>query len=363
MAVFEYRDTDTDATLYYVVPSPRLDDDVSTASYFESETTTSSRGMTIQSDELPGYFVLHHGRQQPASENLAKFFPTDNIRRYVLHYLVAKSVFGGDYDGPVGKILAPTEGKTHHVLELGTKTGTWVQSMATEFPHVQFRSLDVIPVIAHTQRPNVVFEVYDFTEGILLEDGSQDAVFLNFVMERVRNYPALLREVHRVLRPGGLLHICDYSPYIWDPEDTSIRATRTSPVTCYNGQIIRERASMIGIEVNALDKLPGWLAPESILWDDETNSRAGFEQIHTIVRTYPLYPHDGYPCMSLLDTHIVPFEQYLAVTSARDTFSVLRDSGMEEKDAEAQVERVVDEMKQHKHCSRVKKYRIYALKI
>ncbi|QRV92915.1 methyltransferase domain protein [Ceratobasidium sp. AG-Ba] len=363
MGVFSYYDEESDATLYYVVPSPNLSNtEVSTTAYFDTETTTSS-GETIESDDLPGYFVLHHGRQQPASENLAKFFPTDNIRRYVLHYLVANSLFGGDYDGPVRKVLAPHEEITRHALELGTKTGTWVQSMATQFPHVQFLSVDVIPMISHTQRPNVVFEVYDFTEGIMLEDGSQDAVFLNFIMERVRDYPALLREVHRVLRPGGLIHICDYSAYIWDPEDLSVHATRTSPMACRNANMVCEQVSKYGIDLDAFDKIPGWLASGSSLWGPEANENVGFEEVRTILRAYPLHPHEGYPCMSLLEHRIAQFEQYLAITATRDTFGVLRDSGMDEKDAEEQVERVVNEMKQHKHCSRAKKYRIHALKI
>ncbi|QRV92914.1 methyltransferase domain protein [Ceratobasidium sp. AG-Ba] len=362
MGVFAYRDDETDATLYYVVPSPTSDADISTTAYFDTETTTSS-GATIESDELPGYFVLHHGRLQPANKNIARFFPTDNIRRYVLHYLVAKSVFGGDYDGPVGEILAPTEGKKCYALELGTKTGTWIQSMATEFPHVQFRSLDVIPMMPHTQRSNIVFEVYDFTERILLEDESQDAVFLNFVMERIRNYPALLQEVHRVLRPGGFLHICDYSPYMWDPEDLSRHAIQKSPIGYSFRDIVRKQGSTMGMEMDVLSKLPGWLTPGSTLWNPAVNKNMGFEQVRVIERTYPLYPHDGYPCMSLLEPHIAQFEQYLAVTATQDTFGVLRDSGMEEKDAEGLIERVIIEMKQHTYCSHTKKYRIHALKI
>jgi hypothetical protein len=59
------------------------------------------------------------------------------------------------------------------------------QNIAIEFPHVQFRSLDVVPLIAHAPRANIVFEVYDFTEGLMLEDASQDVVFLNIVMEMV----------------------------------------------------------------------------------------------------------------------------------------------------------------------------------
>ncbi|QRV78125.1 methyltransferase domain protein [Ceratobasidium sp. AG-Ba] len=215
--------------------------------------------------------------------------------------------------------------------------------MATQFPHVQFRSLDVVPVIAHTQRPNFVLEVYDFTEGILLDDGSQDAVFLHFAMEMVRNYPALLCDVHRVFRPGGPLYIYDYSPFMWDPDDPSIRAAAcTSPALCYQSQIFCEQASTVGIEVNALDKLPEWLAPGSILWDVDTGSSIGLERIHTIVRTHPLYPHDGYPYMSLMETRIAPYQQYLVVNMIQDAFMVLRDIGMEEKDAEAQLLGVED---------------------
>jgi hypothetical protein len=57
--------------------------------------------------------------------------------------------------------------------------------MATEFPHVRFRSLDLAPIIPHVPRPNITFEVYDFTEGLLLKDASQDIVFLNVVVELV----------------------------------------------------------------------------------------------------------------------------------------------------------------------------------
>ena len=60
-----------------------------------------------------------------------------------------------------------------------------LQEMATEFPHVKFRSLDVVPITAHIPRPNIVFEVYDITEGLLLGDNSQDIVFVNVAIEMV----------------------------------------------------------------------------------------------------------------------------------------------------------------------------------
>ena len=63
--------------------------------------------------------------------------------------------------------------------------GKRAQDMATEFPYVHFRSLDLVPVMAHAPRSNVVFEVYDFAAGLLLDDSSQDIVFMNVVAELV----------------------------------------------------------------------------------------------------------------------------------------------------------------------------------
>ncbi|MEQ8516796.1 MAG: class I SAM-dependent methyltransferase [Chromatocurvus sp.] len=46
-----------------------------------------------------------------------------------------------------------------------------------------------------------------------LADGSLDAVICSEVLEHIDDYPAVLREIHRVLRPGGLL--CISVPRAW----------------------------------------------------------------------------------------------------------------------------------------------------
>ncbi|QRV90215.1 methyltransferase domain protein [Ceratobasidium sp. AG-Ba] len=251
-----------------------------------------------------GYFVLHHGRQQPASENVAKWFPLDNIRRYILRHIVTNSVLGGDYVGPVEEVLAQVDGRERKVLELGTRTGTWTQAMATQFPYAQFLSLDVVPMIGHSPRDNVTFEVYDFTEGLMLADESQDIVFLNGVLEMTKNYRSLLREVYRVLRPGGLIHVRDFNPHFWDPENISTPAWRTNPQGCHAWGIIRQHISKIGIDPDTCDKLPLWLAPGSDLWD---NGQKGFKDIESVIRTYPAYPHEEFLSADRIEARIVPW--------------------------------------------------------
>ncbi|KAG9104074.1 hypothetical protein FRC07_009856, partial [Ceratobasidium sp. 392] len=335
MSVFAYFDSDTGATVYHVLPG--LESDGSESSMFYSETESEATGTTIQSDELPGkfkwdcgYFVLHHGRQQPASDKVLRWYPSDNIKRYILRYIVNHWLFGGNYVGPVRNILAPAAGRERRALELGTRTGTWIQSMATEFPHVQFRSLDVVPIMAHAPRPNVIFEVYDFTEGILVEDESQDVVFLNMIIEMVKDYRGLVREVHRVLRPGGLIHSCDYIPYLWDSQNPTTPAEDKNPVARHWVGYSQELLSKIGVDPYACNKLPEWLAPGSTLWNNEDVSRShGFEQIESVVRTHPAYPHPGFPL--------------------RDMFGVLKDGGMRDEEVEKLIGDMIEELKQHRN--------------
>ncbi|QRV98292.1 methyltransferase domain protein [Ceratobasidium sp. AG-Ba] len=356
MPVYTYYDPDTDGEVYHVVPDSDQDDYVST---LESQTESMDSCTTIQSDELPeqetdvpleGYFVVHNGRQQPAIDNVAKFFPTDNVRRYILKYFIDKSLLGGDYLGPVRDVLAPVRGREKYVLDLRTTTGTWTQSMAAEFPHVQFRSVDIVPIISHIQRPNITFEAYDFTEGLMLEDESQDAVFINHVGEmwykQVKDYPALLRESHRVLRPGGFVHIVEHQVQGWGPENMSELSHRTNPIGCRFLEIAREQMSVVEIDPDAPIKIAGWLASNSNVWRGVKRQNVGFERIESVVRAYPVYPHDGFPCASSVEAHMIPFIRNLTMNSVQDLFSALRDRGIEKEKAEQMIEAAIDEAKQ-----------------
>ncbi|KAG8690822.1 hypothetical protein FRC08_010346 [Ceratobasidium sp. 394] len=232
--------------------------------------------------------------------------------------------------------------------------------MATEFPHVQFRTLDLVPMVAHTPRSNIVFEVYDFTQGLVLPDASQDAVFLNAVLEMVKDYRALLREAHRVLRPGGLIYVNDFNMHIWDPEDIT-RRPRRNPLGCRISDIARDYLLNVGIDPDTCDKLPEWLAPDSDLWD-QPGELKGFEQIQSVVKGYPAHPHPGHSCMNVVDARITPFLAHLTLQSTRDFFGLLKDIGMKDEEAAELIEGVIDELKQHDRCIRLKLYCIYAVK-
>ncbi|KAG9104073.1 hypothetical protein FRC07_009855, partial [Ceratobasidium sp. 392] len=271
--------------------------------------------------------------------------------------------FGGDYVGPVREMLAPMVGRQRKALELGTRTGTWIQAMAAEFPHVQFRSIDAVPMIAHSQRPNITFEVYDFTEGLLEEDESQDVVFLHVVLEIVKDYRSLLREVHRVLRPGGLIHINEYNPHLWDAQNPSIPAHRTNPTGYRLFSLARAHLTKMGIDSDTCNKLPGWLAPSSELWGDEADRRKGFEQIESVIKIYPAFPHEGLSCTQAIDSQMIPLLAHLTVMSTRDMLTLLKDGGMKDEEAEELIESMLEELKNHGGCALLKLYSVHAVKL
>lgn len=72
-----------------------------------------------------------------------------------------------------------------------------------------WRNLDALDLSSWARREGYAFTRCDLTQGIPYDDGIVDLIFLSHVLEHF-DYEAgerLLRECHRVLRPGGVIRI------------------------------------------------------------------------------------------------------------------------------------------------------------
>jgi len=57
--------------------------------------------------------------------------------------------------------------------------------MAVDFPHVDFVSIDVAPMTAHTPRANVIYEIYNVRNGIEEPADSFDFIYARHTMTAV----------------------------------------------------------------------------------------------------------------------------------------------------------------------------------
>ncbi|KAF8522258.1 S-adenosyl-L-methionine-dependent methyltransferase [Hysterangium stoloniferum] len=190
------------------------------------------------------FFKMAHGRKV---SSIAKHYPLPvdeeeinrmneehRMLRYILH--------GPNYIGPVKEVLEYSDERQRRVLDCGTGTGIWAWEMADEFLHAEVIGVDVVPIQPEYLTLSSSFEIYDISKGRRLlpyESGYFDLVHMRSIHTGIPDYAALLREAHRVLRPGGLLLLVEF-------ETTPMTATKQHIVPGADGG------------------LPGWCG----LWDE-----------------------------------------------------------------------------------------------
>ncbi|CAE6440891.1 unnamed protein product [Rhizoctonia solani] len=157
-------------------------------------------------------------------------------------------------------------GREKKVLDLITAEGSWAQEMAKEFPDVQFTSVDNVPLLPHPPLPNVKFEVYDLYNGIAEQSDTFDMVHLRHAAMHLKNPKALIREVYRVLRPGGIFLFGNWELSAYDASDPSRPAFERLPGLTKALQMTRTALTHQGVDVQMCSNMPYWLESNSELW-------------------------------------------------------------------------------------------------
>ncbi|KAI0056846.1 S-adenosyl-L-methionine-dependent methyltransferase [Artomyces pyxidatus] len=182
----------------------------------DNASDSSSNLTEVRSCEFPAYFKEHAGRLFHFHGISPYPLPVDGYewKRLDAIHIVLRQILGRNYDGPVAEVLAP-DGleRPKMVVDLCNGTGLWVMDMAREFSHVQFRGLDLVPIATQYPLDNVRFELADVTQRLRFANNSVDFVHARMTSLGVHDYPKLLREVARVLRPGGLFLSCEFGAY------------------------------------------------------------------------------------------------------------------------------------------------------
>ncbi|KAF8603628.1 hypothetical protein BDV93DRAFT_508270 [Ceratobasidium sp. AG-I] len=264
---------------------------------------------TLTSMEASEYFQQIHGRAFPLAQNAPLVFPTDDaeVQRLDCVHTALKHLLNGNYYGPVKDVLLETSGRRKRALDLPTAEGNWVREMAAEFPHVDFTSVDTIPLVPHAQSPNILgYEVYDLPNGITEADESFDLVHVRHVSPKIRDLPAFVLEIYRVLRPGGLLIWSEFEFSLRDASATECNVAEKAPNIVRAWQLVVDASTRQGIAINAWRDVPLLLDPQNEIWRNKegTGNRArGFTSIRNTAKVLPTTP--WHPSPRLRDAGII----------------------------------------------------------
>ncbi|KAG9217805.1 hypothetical protein CCMSSC00406_0005175 [Pleurotus cornucopiae] len=174
----------------------------------DEDSTDALEGSLVEvtESEFPSYFSERDGRLFHSHGASPYPLPVDapEQRRLNVQHNIIKILLGANYRGPVPQALTNIPDRRRLVVDLGSGTGKWVMEIARQFPHANVVGLDIVPIGTMYPLDNVCFEVQDMNERFRWVDGSVDVIHARSISMAIHDFKALLTEVARVLRPGGL---------------------------------------------------------------------------------------------------------------------------------------------------------------
>ncbi|KIL64641.1 hypothetical protein M378DRAFT_582742 [Amanita muscaria Koide BX008] len=167
----------------------------------------------LDDEEIVTYFIERDGKLFHNTPESPYPLPVDanELARLDLMHDTLYRLLGAHYLGPVPQVLASTQdGRKRKALDICTGNGKWVMDMAEAFPEVKFRGVDILPISTRYPLPNVRFEMHDVGQQSRWRDGAFDLIHARDISMAIRNWPNLINECARLLRPGGLFVSCEW---------------------------------------------------------------------------------------------------------------------------------------------------------
>lgn len=157
----------------------------------------------------------------PAPRKDVYQLPVNNeeLARLNNQHVLLKMLIGGNYTAPIKEELAYKPGEEQTILDLGCGTGAWAMDMATDFPHCSVVGADVAPMDVGLASRNLRIDVCDANEGLTIYQNEQfNLVNARMIAMGIKNYPFLIGEISRILKPGGFLQLQEWDFFVVDAQ-------------------------------------------------------------------------------------------------------------------------------------------------
>ncbi|OTA92936.1 hypothetical protein M434DRAFT_313169 [Hypoxylon sp. CO27-5] len=213
-----------------------------------SESNSDTDAVDPRLENMP--FIEAFGHHYHISGKI--FLPFDEPERKRLE--VQHRLYRHCLDGALTSTRLPLD--IAQIVDLGTGTGVWAIEMAARYPQAQITGIDVYPI--QRQKgvpPNVKFEIDDVENPWKIPDNSIDFVHARSIAGGVRDWPALLRQVHQKLKPGGLFEMTEIALNILDFDGKFAEADLCPEFL----QIFRDLCDKVGMDFNPSPHVPEWL--------------------------------------------------------------------------------------------------------
>ncbi|KFY68284.1 hypothetical protein V496_01204 [Pseudogymnoascus sp. VKM F-4515 (FW-2607)] len=116
--------------------------------------------------------------------------------------------------------LAPIGPDPQVILDIGTGTGIWAMDTADLYPNAKVIATDLSPIQPQWVPPNLSFEIDDAEEDWLFDPQSIDFVHARYLFHGIRDWPRLLQQAKRALKPGGYIELVEMHVIPTSPDNT-----------------------------------------------------------------------------------------------------------------------------------------------